>query len=180
MIKTMQIHDILSPETTVAAAEEDSQKRVLERLSEMLYSKLQTQDATEDAAERTTEGTTEGTTEEATELSQQSIFEHLIAREKLGSTGLGHGIAIPHARLKGLTNVSGALIQLTHPIPFHAVDEVPVDIFFAILVPEDADQKHLQMLATLAKLFSQSSFRDNLRQAKDSEGLYKVAIEGTP
>jgi PTS system nitrogen regulatory IIA component len=101
------------------------------------------------------------------ELAPEQVFEHLLERERLGSTGLGHGVALPHARIKGLTQAYGALLHLESGIDYDAIDGAPVDIMFGLLVPYDATQEHLQLLATLASLFSDEAFRQRLRGAKD-------------
>lgn len=103
----------------------------------------------------------------APDLTQDKVFDHLLERERLGSTGLGHGVALPHARIKGLTQACGALIQLDGGIDYDAIDGRPVDLIFGLLVPHDATQEHLQLLATLASLFSNEDFRSQLRKAHD-------------
>ncbi|MCL4104206.1 UNVERIFIED_CONTAM: hypothetical protein GTU68_035068 [Idotea baltica] len=108
-------------------------------------------------------------------LPYDAIFSHLIAREKLGSTGLGKGIAIPHCRIGNCTQAMSALITLEDPIQFDAPDSQGVDILFVLLVPEEAEQQHLDILAGVAGLFSQSDFCDALRAAKDPETLHFTA-----
>ncbi len=105
----------------------------------------------------------------APNLSQEEIFEQLLERERLGSTGLGHGVALPHARLKGIEQACGVLVRLESGIDYDAIDGQPVDLLFGLLVPHDATQEHLQLLAKLASLFSKESFRDQLRKVKDCD-----------
>jgi nitrogen PTS system EIIA component len=105
------------------------------------------------------------------------LFNNLLARERLGSTGLGNGIAIPHCRLAHLDAVIGALITLRQPIDFSAVDDKPVDILFVLLAPERATQEHLNALAALAELFSDDAFCHQLRTAQTAEQLYRTAVE---
>lgn len=105
-------------------------------------------------------------------MDADSLFRALIGREKLGSTGLGHGIAIPHARVGQCQGTVGALLVLNQPVDFDAIDGEPVDIVFALLVPEDATGDHLQTLAKLAELFQQPAFRDSLRRADSDQALY--------
>lgn len=100
-------------------------------------------------------------------LSPEKVFDQLLERERLGSTGLGHGVALPHARIKGLTQACGAFIQLENGIDYDAIDGAPVNLIFGLLVPYDATQEHLQLLATLASLFSDEGFRQRLRAAPD-------------
>jgi PTS system nitrogen regulatory IIA component len=108
-------------------------------------------------------------------LPYDSIFSHLIAREKLGSTGLGKGIAIPHCRIDNCTHAMSALITLEDPILFDAPDGEGVDILFVLLVPEEADQQHLDILSEIAGLFSQEDFCAALRAAKEPESLHFTA-----
>ena len=108
-------------------------------------------------------------------LPYDAIFSHLIAREKLGSTGLGSGIAIPHCRIGNCTHAMGALITLESPIQFDAPDGVGVDILFVLLVPEEAEQQHLDILASIAGLFSQPDYCTQLRAATDAQALHFAA-----
>jgi PTS system nitrogen regulatory IIA component len=108
-------------------------------------------------------------------LPYDAVLDHLIAREKLGSTGLGQGIAIPHCRVGDCAKPMGALISLEEPIPFDAPDDQPVDLLFVLLVPEEAHQQHLDILATVARLFSQADFCARLRAAPDDRALFDVA-----
>lgn len=105
------------------------------------------------------------------ELTQEKVFDHLLERERLGSTGLGHGVALPHARIKGLTQACGAFVHLESSVDYDAIDGAPVDLIFGLLVPHDATQEHLQLLATLASLFSNEEFRSQLRQADDKNDV---------
>ena len=108
-------------------------------------------------------------------LAYDEVLDHLIARERLGSTGLGHGIAIPHCRVGDCSEPLGALLSLEEPIPFDAPDEQPVDLLFVLLVPEEAHQRHLDILATVARLFSQADFCARLRAARNDRILYDIA-----
>jgi PTS system nitrogen regulatory IIA component len=102
-------------------------------------------------------------------LNPDGVFERLLERERLGSTGLGHGIALPHARMKEVSEAIGAFVQLTKGVDFDAVDDQPVDLAFAMLVPETANEMHLQLLSTLAAMFSDAATRDALRQAESPQ-----------
>ena len=113
--------------------------------------------------------------EEQPDLPYDEVFDHLIAREKLGSTGLGQGIAIPHCRVGNCTQPLGSLITLEAPIDFDTPDDKPVDLLFVLLVPEEAHQQHLDILANIARLFSQADFCAQLRAAADNQALYEVA-----
>lgn len=111
-------------------------------------------------------------------LKDDTIFERLIERERLGSTGLGHGVALPHARLKDLGEAIGAFIHLRRAVDFDAIDDQPVDLAFAMLVPETASEVHLQLLAQLAGLFGEDSFRALLRGAEDPQTLLALLNSG--
>jgi len=102
---------------------------------------------------------------ERTGLAASTISRSLAVREKLGSTGLGQGIAIPHGRLRGLKSAQGAFVRLAEPIAFDAPDGKPVSQIFVLLVPEHATDQHLQLLSELAQMFSERSFRDRLAAA---------------
>jgi nitrogen PTS system EIIA component len=107
-------------------------------------------------------------------ISQTEVFDCLIARERLGSTGLGNGIAIPHGRLKNGKKTLAAFIQLDSAVDYDATDKVPVDLLFALIVPEDSTEEHLQTLATLAEMFSDKDTINKLRQSNSSEELYSI------
>ena len=102
-------------------------------------------------------------------LEKDRVFDKLLERERLGSTGLGQGIALPHARIKGVEDARGAFVQLQSAIDFDAIDDQPVDLVFGLLVPEEATQEHLDLLAKLAMLFSDADFCDSLRKTESRE-----------
>lgn len=104
-------------------------------------------------------------------LARSVIFDSLFAREKLGSTGLGQGIAIPHGRIKGLKQVAGAFIRLANPVPFDSPDGRAVNLLFVLLVPEQATEEHLQILSELAQRFADRSFRESLQNAPDAAAV---------
>jgi PTS system nitrogen regulatory IIA component len=112
--------------------------------------------------------------ESVPELTQDLVFDALLERERLGSTGLGKGIALPHARMASVTQAMGAFITLDQGIDFDAIDGDPVDLAFAMLVPEEATDEHLQLLSKLASMFSDADFCSELRQAESSLDLYKL------
>jgi len=101
-------------------------------------------------------------------IARATIFDSLFARERLGSTGLGQGIAIPHGRIKGLKQAAGAFLRLQEPVPFESPDGRPVQLLFILLVPEQATEEHLQILSELAQRFSDPTFRDGLIAAPDA------------
>ena len=139
----MHIGELLTKDRILNDADILSKKRALETLSELLA-----QDG---------------------QLSSHEIFDTLLARERLGSTGLGHGVAIPHGRIPGLKQTQAAFIKLSGGIDFDAPDHKPVDLLFALLVPEECTNEHLEMLAKLAELFSDPATVQQLRGAHDSE-----------
>jgi PTS system nitrogen regulatory IIA component len=148
----MQLKSILTPERTLHGASGSSKKRVLENIANFIG-------------------------EQSPTLDPGELFDNLIAREKLGSTGLGEGIAIPHCRLKNCPTVICSLVSLAEPTDFDAVDGLPVDLLFVLLVPEDAQEEHLAVLAKLAELFQRPEFCKRLRAAHDSASLYQEAIK---
>lgn len=105
-------------------------------------------------------------------LARSVVYDALFAREKLGSTGLGQGIAIPHGRIKGLKTPIGAFVRLVTGVPFDAPDSQPVGLIFVLLVPEAANEHHLQLLSELAQMFSDREFREQLAAAPDAAALH--------
>ncbi|MGE5027013.1 MAG: PTS sugar transporter subunit IIA [Betaproteobacteria bacterium] len=107
----------------------------------------------------------------------KKVLDSLAAREKLGSTALGHGIAIPHGRIKGLREATGAFIKLSAPIPFNAPDGQPVGLLFILLVPVHATDLHLQILGELAQMFSNRNLREKLQASRDSAEIHRLLTE---
>ncbi len=147
----MQLETILTPGRTFCDVPGSSKKRVLENSAQYIC-------------------------EDTRSLNSNQLFDSLITRERLGSTGLGQGIAIPHCRLSNCNAVLGTLIRLEKPVDFDAIDGQPVDLLFVLLVPEQATDEHLTVLATLAERFSNPEFCQQLRSATDSQSLYEAAI----
>ena len=148
------IAQILPPGNVIAGLDVGSKKRAFEQIGQML--------------------------EEQLHLGRGKIFDSLFAREKLGSTGLGHGVAIPHGRIKGLRDTVGVFAQMKQPIPFDAPDGAPVSLMFVLLVPEQATDLHLQILGELAHMFSDRHLRERLGAAHDAEALHKLLTTWTP
>ena len=113
-------------------------------------------------------------------LARSVVFDSLFARERLGSTGLGQGVAIPHGRIKGLKEALGAFIRLAQPVPFDAPDGNPVTLVFVLLVPEKATEKHLQILSELAQMFSDKALREAMARAADAGALYELVTAWQP
>ncbi|AUM01201.1 PTS IIA-like nitrogen-regulatory protein PtsN [Zoogloeaceae bacteirum Par-f-2] len=113
-------------------------------------------------------------------IARSVVFDSLFARERLGSTGLGQGIAIPHGRIKGLKEAAGAFFRLATPVQFDAPDGRPVNILFILLVPEQANETHLQLLSELAQMFSDRDFREQLLQAPDPAAVHALFANWGP
>lgn len=107
-------------------------------------------------------------------LSRALVTDSLFSRERLGSTGLGHGVAIPHGRIKGLKSPMAAVFQLARPIGFEAPDELPVGLMIFLLVPEAATQKHLEILSEIAEMLSDADLRGKLTGSADATALYQL------
>ncbi|MCB1841482.1 MAG: PTS sugar transporter subunit IIA [Halioglobus sp.] len=144
------LNSILSPGRTVCHVTTASKKRLFETIADIVSN-------------------------DRPELPYADVLDKLVARENLGSTGLGQGIALPHCRVSDCETPIGTLISLTEAIPFDAPDEKPVDLLFVLLVPEEAAQEHLDILASIAGLFSQPAFCTALRQADNDAALYTAA-----
>lgn len=142
----MNIADLLTTERIACCPEAGSKKRSLETISSLLAAI-------------------------APDITQEEIFTSLLNRERLGSTGLGKGVAIPHGRLAGLNEPAGAFIKLKEAVDFDAIDGQPVDLIFALLVPEEANEEHLTLLAQLARMFSDNDFCARLRSADNAASL---------
>ena len=145
----MQIKEILTLERTLFGVPGGSKKRVLEYFSKFIA-------------------------QQYPELDAEEIFTKLIARERLGSTGIGDGIALPHCRISHCTEAVGTFIRLKDKIDFDAIDGQPVDLIFLLLVPEEANEAHLQTLALLAERFSDENLRKELRKTDQVEQLYQL------
>jgi PTS system nitrogen regulatory IIA component len=113
-------------------------------------------------------------------LSRAVVTDSLFARERLGSTGLGHGVAIPHGRIKGLKSPMAAVFQLAQSIGFDAPDEQPVKILIFLLVPEAATQKHLEILSEIAELLSNAAVRDGMLVSETAASLHALIVHWAP
>lgn len=112
-----------------------------------------------------------------TGLEQEDIFDTLMERERLGSTGVGNGVAIPHGKLAGLEEMVGILVRLNKPLDYDAVDGQPVDLVFMLLAPAAADASHLKTLSKVARVMRDAKVRDAMRGVTSAEGLFAIAIE---
>ena len=114
----------------------------------------------------------------ALNLRSENIYRALLAREKLGSTAIGEGIAIPHCRINECSEAAGCLVTLREPIDYGSADGQDVDVIFVLLVPEEATEAHLKLLAALARSFSNAEVRDRVRQTQDPEALKQLLLSG--
>ena len=105
------------------------------------------------------------------------ILDALLDREAAGSTGVGHGVAAPHARLEGLERMRGVFVRLEQPVEFDAVDDKPVDLIFALFAPKDAGADHLRALARVSRLLRQAELREQLRQARTADAIYALLVQ---
>ncbi|MDQ3187252.1 MAG: PTS sugar transporter subunit IIA [Pseudomonadota bacterium] len=118
--------------------------------------------------------------ENSLHIASNEVSDSLLTREKLGSTGLGQGVAIPHGRIKGLREAAAALIRMKNPIPFDAPDDIPVSLICVLLVPETATDLHLQILSELAQMFSNKNFREGLLTSKDQAEIHRLIYNWMP
>lgn len=113
-------------------------------------------------------------------IERGKVTDALLSRERLGSTGLGEGVAIPHGRIKGLQEAVGAVIRLATPVPFDAPDGEPVGLFVFLLVPENATEEHLEILSELAELLSDQQIRESLMKQDDPAQIHKILATWKP
>lgn len=113
-------------------------------------------------------------------IARSKVFDSLFARERLGSTGLGQGVAVPHGRIKGLREAVAAFIRLAEPIPFDAPDGRPVAMLMFLLVPEQATQQHLEILSELAQMLSDRNFREHLLMVPEASTVHHLLVNWQP
>ena len=147
----MDLADLISPGRVLGALKAASKKQVLQDLAAI---------AAED-----------------TGLDERTIFEAVLERERLGTTGVGQGIAIPHAKLRGLEELVGVFAHLESPVDFEAIDEHPVDLIFLLLAPESAGADHLKALARVSRLLRNKQVCEKLWEANDPAALYALLTE---
>ncbi len=147
----MEIRDILQPEAVVAGLKAPNKKQALQELARHAAA--------------------------VTGLNERKIFETVLERERLGTTGVGSGIAIPHGKLPELTRLYAVFARLEKPIDFDAIDEQPVDLIFLLLAPESAGADHLKALARVSRLLRDASMCEKLRGAKTADGLYLLLTQ---
>ena len=147
----MEIADLLSPDAVLSHLKVASKKQVLQEMAHKAAA--------------------------LTQLPERRIFETLSERVKLGSTGMGQGIAIPHGRVAGLEKMTGLFAQLDNPVDFDAMDDQPVDLVFLLLAPEGAGADHLKALARVSRLLRNQSVCEKLRAASQAAALYALLTE---
>ncbi|MBN9533021.1 MAG: PTS IIA-like nitrogen regulatory protein PtsN [Alphaproteobacteria bacterium] len=147
----MEMSDLLAPGSVIAFLKTNGKKQLLQDLSARAAA--------------------------LTELPERRIFETLMERERLGSTGVGQGIAIPHGRLAGLKRIVGLFARLETPVAYDAVDNQPVDLVFLLLAPESAGADHLKALARVSRLLRNQAVCEKLRAATKAEALYAILTE---
>lgn len=145
----MLVNDLISPESVLPNVRTSSKKRLLEVISKALARDSET-------------------------LNPREVFESLCQRERLGSTGLGNGVAIPHGRISGNSRVRAVFVRLAKPLAFDAADGQPVDLLFALAVPENCNSEHLKLLSEIAEKFSDAELLKRLRQASDATELAQL------
>lgn len=145
------LDQILAPERVRSGVPSGSRKRTLQMLGEVLA------------------GAEPG-------ISAQAVFDRLVARERLGSTGLGDGCALPHARVPGLGHTLAAFLRLEHGVDFDAPDQEPVDLVFGLLVPDESTDEHLQVLAAIAQVLSDATLRSSLRSAEEPGRIREILV----
>ncbi|WP_455199064.1 PTS sugar transporter subunit IIA [Kaarinaea lacus] len=149
----MQLADIITQERVASNVEAKSKKRALEKISDILADNSDT------------------------DMGAADIFDSLIARERLGTTAIDHGVAIPHGRIKNSKQTIGAFVQFSDGIDCDAMDHQSVNLMFALLVPEESTEEHLQLLARLAKMFNDAELRERLQNTHDNKALYDLLIQ---
>jgi nitrogen PTS system EIIA component len=113
-------------------------------------------------------------------ISRAAVTDNLFARERLGSTGLGHGVAIPHGRIKGLKNPLAAVLRVQQPIGFDAPDDEPVTLLIFLLVPEAATQRHLEILSEIAEMLSDRELRERLKTEPEAATVHRLIADWEP
>ncbi len=149
----MNISDLLAPEAVLASLKAQTKKQLLQELAARAHAR--------------------------TQLPEKQIFETLNERERLGTTGVGAGIAIPHGRMAGVAHITGVFARLESAIDYEAVDGQPVDLVFMLLAPENAGADHLKALARVSRLLRNQQTCEKLRAAKTAEALYAILIDQT-
>ena len=149
----MEIADLITPRSVIAQLRATTKKQVLQELAKRAAA--------------------------ITGIHERTIYDVLLERERLGSTGIGMGIGIPHGRLPGLNKLSGIFARLDRPVPFEAIDDQPVDLIFLLLAPESAGADHLKALARVSRLLRERAVCEKLRGTDNADALYALLTDRT-
>jgi len=147
----MDLTDLIVPEAIIPALKAGSKKQILQIMAEKAAA--------------------------ITALPEADIFDTIFQREKLGSTGVGHGIAIPHGKLTDIDKIVGVFARLQHPVDFESLDDEPVDLVFLLLAPENAGAEHLKALSRIARLLRDGDIVAKLRNSHDTQALYTLLVD---
>ena len=150
----MKISDVLTPEMSLCDLKWSSKKKVFENLAQFISQNL------------------EGDTDKA-----EALLQSMVARERLGSTGIGQGVAVPHCRVTGITRVYGCIIKLNFSIDYDALDQQPVDLIFALVVPDEHNDDHQKTLSCVTRVLQKSSSRKKLRACRNNQQLFNTLIK---
>ncbi|MFK7893718.1 MAG: PTS sugar transporter subunit IIA [Granulosicoccus sp.] len=196
-VALMDLSDLLAPDRIRCLCDAKSKKRTLQTVAELLGESLRasaleqvaaaTDNPDADTSKRSTVRLTKKILktwdkgeDEPEVLTDMGILDALISRERLGSTGLGHGVGLPHSRLCAIDEPVAAFVSLESGIDYDAADSVPVDLVLGLLVPEHCNDEHLKILANLAKRFNEPAFRDKLREFTHPQTLFDYISEQPP
>jgi PTS system nitrogen regulatory IIA component len=152
----MELSDLLAPDAVIGNLKVTSKKQALQELASRAAQIIKIGDFKTD---------------------ERAIFDVLLERERLGTTGVGHGVAIPHGKLPGLTKLHGLFARLEHPVDFDSIDDVPVDLIFVLLAPEKAGADHLKALARVSRLLRDKAKCERLRNTDHSDALYALLMD---
>lgn len=144
----MDLTDIIHPDSIIANAKSNSKKQLFQEISEIAAAQ--------------------------TGKNSRVLFDLLLQRERLGSTGIGNGVAIPHGKLAGLQGITGVFARLARPVPFEAMDDEPVDLVFAIFAPEGSGADHLKALSRIARVFRNQTVLSQIRKTSDADAIYSL------
>jgi len=150
----MEIADLIAPRSVIAQLRVTNKKQALQELAKRAAG--------------------------LTGIQERAIYDVLVERERLGSTGIGMGVGIPHGRLPGLDTLCGVFARLDRPVPFDAIDDQPVDLIFLLLAPEGAGADHLKALARVSRLLRDRTICEKLRGTDNADALYALLIDRTP
>jgi PTS system nitrogen regulatory IIA component len=150
----MEIADLIAPRSVIAQLRVTNKKQALQELAKRAAG--------------------------LTGMQERAIYDVLVERERLGSTGIGMGVGIPHGRLPGLDTLCGVFARLDRPVPFDAIDDQPVDLIFLLLAPEGAGADHLKALARVSRLLRDRTICEKLRGTDNADALYALLIDRTP